>query len=64
MIKVVLIGLCLIFAPYLVVMGLWEFITVGQGVWNIFKWTEGGRGLLIVGYALCLGVFFNIRQWT
>ncbi len=61
MIKALLVGLCLILAPYLAVMGLWEFIAWGGATWNISQWKDGSRLLLSIGYVMFLWFLIDMK---
>ena len=44
---------------YLAWMGVYEFITAGDGVWNIFEWSQGERVCILVLWVFAL-LFYSL----
>ena len=48
----------LLLFSYLGWMGVYEFVTVGSGVWNIFEWSEAERFCILVLWVVVLALYY------
>jgi hypothetical protein len=48
--------------PYLLVIAVWEFITMGDAVWSIFDWPDHGRAIFLIYYLPCLLLILSVED--